>query len=170
VKNDRSSAIAAWWERYGRRELAENGLAQIDIDEITEEPPADAVQAGLEYLVCALDLVDQSNTSAHGMLTIPLAASDSLSTAPPRLGDLLHAEWTYGPGLQFPGIYLLAAESWASYEASEEYRIDITATAALPEGLVAYYRCWRSVEYAVRGWEYDRTVYVRTVRASGKAK
>jgi hypothetical protein len=164
VNKDRSADVAAWWERAAKRQLAEDGFAQIDIDEITDDPPLDAARAGLEYLLLAIDFLRRSRTPADGILTIPLGSSGTLDTEPPRLDQLLATAWTYGPGLEVPGLYLVTATTLAMYEPSEEYLIDITGTAVLPKGLSAYYRCWRLTEDAKRGWEYDRTIYVRTNR------
>ena len=41
--------------------------------------------------------------------------------------------------------------------------MSLPAKDRLPSGFAAYYRCWRNVEEARKGWEFNRCIYVRTV-------
>ena len=58
--------------------MAASDIAQIDIDELFDEPPEYAVRVGLDCLQLALDQAHQTDADLDGILTIPLGASEAL--------------------------------------------------------------------------------------------
>lgn len=155
-------AVSRWLSTHALRELDDADFAQIDIDELFDEPPEDAVRVGLQCLQLALEEARATHSDLDGMLTIPLPASDSLDTEAPGLATSVEKQWTYGPGIEVVGVYLLNARLWRAYEAAEDYRRHLPAKDLLPSGYVAYYRSWRTDAEAASGWEYNRTIYVRS--------
>lgn len=156
--------VVEWWERYAQREVAGDNFAQIDLDELINDPPALAVAEALQAVQIALELARPLEPAIIGLVTIPLEPSESLVTESPDLEQFLTTPWTYGPGLPVPGVYLMPPELLEEV-VDDEFRLDITHTGQLPAGFVAYYRCWRGSDEAARGWEYDRTIYIRSSRA-----
>ena len=67
------------------QELAEDDFAQIDIDQLFEEPPMDPVRVGLQCLRLALEEARATHPDVDGVLTVPLATSDTLDTEAPTL-------------------------------------------------------------------------------------
>jgi hypothetical protein len=156
--------VVGWWERYAQREVSGDKFAQIDLDELIDDPPALAVAEALEAVQIALELARANEPAIIGLVTIPLEPSESLVTESPDLEQLLTTPWTYGPGRPVPGVYLLPSDLLEEV-VDDEFRLDITHTGQLPPGFIAYYRCWRGPDEASRGWEYHRTIYVRSARA-----
>lgn len=154
-------AVDNWLSSWAIQELATSELAQIDIDELFNEPPEFAVRVGLECLQLALAQAHQTDTDLEGLLTIPLAWSEALDTALPSLSSIFAERWTYGPGLEVVGLYLVRPRVWRHYEAGEQYRHNLVG-GDLPPGYVAYYQCSRTDTDASSGSEYARTIYIRS--------
>jgi len=154
------SAAIQWWGRSGAAELRDQGWAQIDVDALTDEPPAPAVAWALEAAQAALGVARAQHPLAVGLVTVPLGASKLCVTESPSVDELLATTWTYGPGLEVPGVYVLQPELLDPREQGD-VRLPLETSAALSTGVDAYYRCWRSAEDAEHGREYDRTVYLR---------
>lgn len=159
---DVSAAVRYWFQRDDP-EVARTGWAQIDLDEMFDEPPVLALQTALACIDLAVAQVRQSQPDVDGLVTVPLEPSDDLTTQTPELTELIDQPWTYGPGLSVPGLYLLQPSIWREYEECEDYRRSLLAGDALKPGYAAYYRCWRSSADAKKGWEFERTVYIRTI-------
>jgi hypothetical protein len=154
--------IASWWERWAAHELLESGFAQIDIDELVDDPPQRATAEAVKALEVALGIARRFDPATMGLVTIPLEPSGTLVTDSPNVAELFATAWIYGLGRVVPGIYLLSPSIHDAME-HEDFRLDLTdSTGVLPDGFTAYYRCWRTEDEAARGWEYDRTVYVRS--------
>lgn len=160
------AAVTAWLAKSVPAELNTAGFAQIDVDDLLAGRPPLAAEIGLLCLELAVILARQENPAVDGILTIPLPASDSLERDSATVQDTLAQVWEYGPGLEVPGLYLVEPQQWRRYEDVEEYRSHLAAESALPSGYAAYYRTWRTQEEATSGFEYNRTIYVRTIDGS----
>lgn len=160
--DDVTTAVTAWATR-ALHELTIAAFAQIDLDELLDDPPQLAGRAGLTCLQLAMATARRSEPAVDGILTIPLASSDSLTLYSASLEGVLADRWEYGSGLELPGLYLVTPSFWRAHEDIEEYRRDLPAGDELPSGYAAYYRTWRSQADATHGWEYTRAIYVRTV-------
>jgi hypothetical protein len=150
------------WVRAVAPGLAASHPAQIDIDELLDPPPANAIWTALGGIQLMRDALQALELRADVMLVVPLPVSVELMRDHPGFDDLVADEWSYGPGREVPGFYLLPPSVWRVYEPSEDYRRAIE-TDLLPPGFAAYYRTWRTLDDEVRGWEYARAVYVRTI-------
>lgn len=159
---DPSIAVTAWLSRWALPELTADGFAQIDLDELLEDPPVQAVRTGLRCLQIAVAEARRTHADVDGILAIPLPCSDLLVKDAPEFEEVLAEPWTYGPGREVPGLYLVRGTLWRTYAPVEEYRRHLSTSGSLPSGYVTYYRTWRSEDDAARGWEYARTTYVRT--------
>jgi hypothetical protein len=163
VSVDIESVVGSWVE-HSRVELVEHGFVQIDID-LFDPPPERAVAVGLECLRLAVRFARGVVESTGGLLTIPLPAreQDLPPSEHPSVAELLERVWTYGAGLEVPGIYLLSPKIWRVHEAVEEYRITLAEVEPVGADLVAYYRAWRSLtERQQFPQEWSRGIYVRT--------
>lgn len=139
-------------------------FAQIDLDDLLGDVSGDAIRVGLRCLdVARAESGLAVCTDTDRLLVIPLPWSETLSLSSPDFDDLLATSWQTGPGKRVPGLYLVRSVLWGRYEEVEEYRRHLPTEATLGSGYAAYYRCWRSVEEAEAGWEYNRAVYVRSV-------
>lgn len=154
--------VDRWLSTYALQELAKEDFAQIDIDELFDTPPQDAVRVGLDCLHLALEKARVAHPEVDGFLTIPLPASESLVTEAPELATHVEKRWTYGPGIEVVGLYLVHSRVWRAFEAGEDYRRHLPDRDLLPSGYAAYYRSWRTDGEAVAGWDYNRAIYVRT--------
>jgi hypothetical protein len=151
-----ANAVDAWLhEAWG--ELARNGFAQVDLDDLLDAEPADAARVGLKCLGRALEALP-ADTDADAMMTLPLEPAGRWPGGVPELDDLLSQSWTYGPGRSVPGLYLVSFSHWRGVESFEEYRCPLRS-GGLPAGFIAYYRAWRQLEDS----EFDRCVYIRSV-------
>jgi hypothetical protein len=150
------------WVRASAPELAAFRAVQVDIDELLDPPPANAVETALSGLTLMHETLRALELNADLMLVVPLPASAKLMRDHPGLADLVAGRWRYGPGLEVPGIYLLPPSVWRVYERCEDYRNAIE-TDLLPRGFAAYYRTWRTPEEEKRGWEFARAIYIRTI-------
>jgi hypothetical protein len=162
VSKEATAAVTAWVNDT-RGELRATGLTQIDLDALLDAPPALAVQAALACLQLAVRQARKTDADVDGILTVPLQGSATLTHDSPTVSEVLAQSWEYGPGRQVPGLYLVKSPVWRAYEQVEEYRKDLDAALDLPDGYAAYYRTWRSQAAAEQVWEYDRTIYIRTV-------
>lgn len=158
--------MAVSWVEGCRDELLRGDTAQIDIDALLDPPPAHAVRAGIDILELAVAAARQIDASIGGTLAVPLAwAEQELPPLDhPRMAGLIGDAWTYGKGLQVPGLYLIHPEIWQVYQPVEAYEIGLGEPDLLPPGFVAYYRAWRTDEdRKLAPNEWNRTVYVRTI-------
>lgn len=162
---DPANAVNAWLSKWALPELTADGYAQIDLDELFDDPPAQAVSIGLQCLQIAVAEARRTRGEVDGILTVPLPWSDSFVQDSPEFGEVLAEPWTFGPGREVPGLYLVRGSIWRTYVPVEEYRRHLPTDGSLPPGYVAYYRTWRSEADASKGWEYARTIYVRTADA-----
>lgn len=150
------------WVRAVATDLAASRPAQIDIDELLDPSPANAVSTSLASLEVMRESLRTLELSADVVLVIPLTASAELSRDYPGLADIVADEWSYCPGFEVPGFYLLPHSVWRIYERCEEYR-RVIETDLLPVGFVAYYRTWRTLDDEMQGWEYARAIYIRMI-------
>ncbi len=138
--------------------------AQIDIDEITNDPPPPfAVKAGLECLVAINDVVTERGAPFDTALVIPLPCESSeLEMSPPSIAELVASEWEYGPGREVLGFYIVPPYVWGLVGDGEEYRRRLD-DAEIPSGFLAYYRAWRKTYEIEENWEFNRVIYIRPV-------
>lgn len=163
VATDWGDAVDAW-VAHALRDLTESLFAQIDIDELLDPPPKFGAKVALECLQFMVGRARKTMPDVHGLLVIPLPhAGLVMQTDASSLGDVLASPWTYGPGLEVPGLYLLRPELWQAHEDLEEYRRSLPGSEQIPSGFAAYYRTWRSTTDAANDWEYNRAIYVRTI-------
>jgi hypothetical protein len=157
------AVVTAWLANRAMTELSTNGFAQIDLDDLLDNPPPHVSRTVLSCLELAVILARQEEPQVDGVLTIPLPDADSLTHVSPTLEDALALPWEYGSGREVPGISLVRESVWRAYEPVEDYRRHLGTAAELPPGCVAYYRTWRSLSDAERDWPFARTIYIRTV-------
>jgi hypothetical protein len=149
-----ATAVDAW-VHGARDELTRHGFAQVDLDDLLGDEPADAARVGMECLGRALDALPV-DTDADAMMTLPLEPAGRWPGGVPELDDLLSQAWTYGPGRAVPGLYLVSFSHWRGIGPFEEYRCPLSG-GGLPAGFVAYYRAWRQVGDS----EFHRCVSIR---------
>jgi hypothetical protein len=157
-------AVTRWLSPGLLDELATAGFVQVDIDEMFDDPPEYAVRVGLDCLRLGLDLARRAHPDVDGILTIPLGPSDSLVTDAPSLSASFDGAWAYGAGREVVGLFLVQPRIWRAYPSGEEYRCQLESVHLSP-GLVAYFQCSRTASEAASGWEYNRTIYIRTTSA-----
>ncbi|NYG58765.1 hypothetical protein BJ980_001688 [Nocardioides daedukensis] len=140
--------------------------AQVDIDELSSEPPPRAVEAAIECVQSIRGLILDRAEEFDVALVIPLEGESSdLVVSSPSLAELRAQNWNYGAGREVPGIYLVRPSVWGIVEHGEEYR-RLLDEDRVPPGFIAYYRAWRSTEEASRGWEFARGIYLRSIGAA----
>lgn len=161
-------AVESWFLDAAAHELAESGVAQIDIDNLIEPPPAKAARATISCMKSALDLASRSvpTKTISGLVVIPLPFVDDQDVPPtthPPLASVLDADWVYGPGREVPGLYLLRAPLPGLEVGVEEYRLGLAEANTLLPGFGAYYRAWRTLGERDRvPLEWSRAIYIVT--------
>jgi hypothetical protein len=158
------AVVTAWLANRAMTELSTDGFAQIDLDELLDNPLPGATRTGLLCLELAVILARQDHPQVDGVLTIPLPDADSLTQDPPTLEDALTLPWQHGPGREGPTLSLVRESVSGAYEPVEEYRRHLGTGSELPSGCVAYYRTWRFMSGAKRDSPYARAIYIRTLR------
>ena len=156
--------MAAWVEGC-RAQLLRGETAQIDIDALLDPSPTEAVRVGIECLELAAAMAREIDEFIGALLVVPLAwvEQDLPPLDHPALATILGGVWTYQPGLEVPGLYLVHPELLRAHEAVEEYRIGLDEPRLLREGLAAYYRAWRTdEEKKLAPKEWNRAIYIRT--------
>ena len=164
------STLRAEVSAWALARLAERSLvAQVDIDELSDNPPPTfAVSAALVCVGELLDVVTRSNRQREltVLAVVPLGSADAIVLDAPSVAETIEGEWKYGPGLEVPGLYLVDRSVFASYEEVEEYRRPLE-----PDGISAdfsvYYRCWRTTREAERRQEFGRAIYFRSTAGDG---
>ena len=162
VSDDIDRVAAEWRTSKAMDEVASDGFAQVDIDDLFGVPPAYPVPVGLQLLRAAVRDARASNPGLAAMLVVPLGPSENLVVRAPAFAEVASARWEYGPGLEAVGLYLLEPRVLAADEPAEEYRCHVDAQAVLGAGPSVYFRSWRPLVEAANGWEFNQAFYIRT--------
>lgn len=95
-----------------------------------------AVAVALECLKFCVTATQRFKPRVDVIVAIPLPSADTMLVSHPELETIIDQPWTFGPGREVPGLYLVHDEIWRTYEALEDYRRPVAA-ATLGPGLAA---------------------------------
>lgn len=94
-------------------------------------------------------------------MVVPLETAEVARHDCPEWPALLHSfEVLRGPSA-VPGMYLLAPGHPVSNTDDAEYMAPVAIPPEVGSGISGFCRMWRTAVDRARGWEHDRTVYLR---------